>query len=587
MVIRNDLVAFVFLTILTLTASCYAHLGEEHPPGEHQYFADIPATEIPFDVDQLENTTGSWWTDAHSFPGDADRMMLSSRFQSLHVVTDGGQNLFLTTGENYAWEFEGMSAFEFHPEFNIPESPGFGKFYTITTEAEAAQSPDYSRAEGNVLDNVIREWTVDDPSSNVFSGASREIMRFRESSKFHNVNDLEFDDEGMLFIALGEDTGGSPAQNLESVYGKILRIDPLGTNGINGQFGIPADNPFVHDPEAAHEVYAYGLRNPWRITFDSETQQLWAFDVGHRSIEEVNQIVPGGNYGWPIKEGTFLAGNEVVPDPPDPSSGLTTAEELGLIDPVFEYDHTQGSTVIGGIVYRGEEFPWLQGKVIFADLGYSSAVSGIVPRLFYGDPGTGEMFQLLDHDAFDRIWGTCGAGAPCSIYSINKDPDGEIMILGKSVLRLTSLPADFTNDGQLDVLDLELLTAEVASGSGNLQFDVDQDGDVDDGDRVFWIKVRKHSFMGDSNLDGVFDSSDVVQVFAAGEYEDGIPRNSGWADGDWDGDGDFTSTDIVVAFQDGGYEQGPREPVAVVPEPGTAGLLAIGLVAIAWVARRL
>ncbi len=578
---------FVILLITALSSVSYGHLGEQHAPGEHRYFPDIPRQQVPFTVESVDFTNGSWWTDAHAVPNAPQNLMLGSRFQSLHLATQQGKSLFLQTGEDYRWSLEGMSAFEFHPGFSDPTSNGYGKFYTITTEADSQQSPDYARGGVALFDNVLSEWTLNGPLKDVFTGTSRELIRIRQSNRFHNVNDLEFDDQGNLFIALGEDNGGSIAQRLDSIYGKILRIDPFGSDGPNGQYGIPADNPFVNLPGALGEIYATGLRNPWRIAFDSATQQLWAFDVGDRSIEEVNRVVPAGNYGWPLKEGTFLAGREVVPDLPADDTGLTTAETFGLEEPTFQYDHLQGSTVIGGFVYRGEQFPWLAGKVIFADHGVSEHPN-ITPRLLYGDPDTNQVFELLDHEPIDAIWGvTCNAfnrKVSCPIYSVNQDADGEILLLGKSVLRVTSLPADFDNDGLLTSADIDLLSREVASGRENSRFDVDQDGDVDASDRLFWVHQRKGTFLGDANLDGQFDTGDLLLVFQAGLYEDAVEANASWVTGDWDGDQEFTSSDLLRALQDGGYQDNVNATIAPLPEP--SGLLALPLAVLLAVVRR-
>lgn len=137
---------------------------------------------------------------------------------------------------------------------------------------------------------------------------------------------------------------------------------------------------------------------------------------------------------------------------------------------------------------------------------------------------------------------------------------------------------DVNRDEIVDAEDIDRLSQEVRRGSGNLaRFDLNFDDVLDDADRVRWVRGHMKTFFGDSNLDGEFNSGDLVAVFASGEYEDELPLNSGWAKGDWDGDGDFTSRDLVLAFQDGGYEQGPRPALAAVPEPNGIGMMAIAL----------
>ncbi|MCA9171940.1 MAG: PEP-CTERM sorting domain-containing protein [Planctomycetales bacterium] len=143
------------------------------------------------------------------------------------------------------------------------------------------------------------------------------------------------------------------------------------------------------------------------------------------------------------------------------------------------------------------------------------------------------------------------------------------------------LQGDFDANGVLDQLDIEALSAAVRGGANPSKYDVTGDGKVDAADRETWIRDLRKTYYGDSNNDGVFDSSDFVAVFMIGEYEDGIAGNSTWAEGDWSGDGDFDSSDFVAAFSDGGFEAGPRAAVSAVPEPSSLALLATGMLLLA------
>jgi hypothetical protein len=138
-------------------------------------------------------------------------------------------------------------------------------------------------------------------------------------------------------------------------------------------------------------------------------------------------------------------------------------------------------------------------------------------------------------------------------------------------------PGDFNNDGQLDALDIELLSSEVRAGTNMAAFDVTSDGLVNESDRQHWVSTLRKTWFGDANMDGQFDSADLVEVLGIGEYEDGVDNNSTWAEGDWDGNANFSSGDFVTALADGGYEAGPRPAIAAVPEPSclTATLLAM------------
>jgi hypothetical protein len=150
---------------------------------------------------------------------------------------------------------------------------------------------------------------------------------------------------------------------------------------------------------------------------------------------------------------------------------------------------------------------------------------------------------------------------------------------------VVSGPGDFNGDGLENVLDIDQLTASVITGRGNAIFDLNHDERVDQEDRRIWVQDIKRTYFGDANLDGEFNSSDLVAIFMAGEYEDDKPHNSSWSKGDWDGDGEFAAGDIVVAFQDGGYEQGSQRVLATVPEPSGILLCALALIRISAVPR--
>ncbi|MGI9515948.1 MAG: PQQ-dependent sugar dehydrogenase, partial [Pirellulaceae bacterium] len=218
----------------------------------------------------------------------------------------------------------GLLGLAFHPDFNQRSREGFGRFYTYTSEPNSGVS-DFTVAigPGDMFDHqavVIREWTVD-PSADVIVGdpavISRILMRIDEPQFTHNGGMVAFGPDRMLYISLGDGGNGHDAgmghgtdgngQDPTNVLGTILRIDPLGKNSANGQYGVPADNPFVFGPEV-DEIFAWGLRNPFRFSFDTDpatgmispgtTGQLIVADVGQRNIEEVNIVLPGDNLGW-------------------------------------------------------------------------------------------------------------------------------------------------------------------------------------------------------------------------------------------------------------------------------------------------
>ncbi len=151
---------------------------------------------------------------------------------------------------------------------------------------------------------------------------------------------------------------------------------------------------------------------------------------------------------------------------------------------------------------------------------------------------------------------------------------------------LPAFAGDFNGTNALDAEDIDLLAEQITIASNNRVYDLNEDTIVDEDDLTFLIHDLLNTYYGDSNLDGEFNSSDLVAVFEAGQYEDAIALNSGWASGDWNGDSEFTSADLVRAFQGGGYEQGPQAAIMAVPEPGTLGCGVLGLIGLLSLARR-
>lgn len=326
----------------------------------------------------------------------------------------------------------GLLGLAFHPDFSISGANGFGKFYTYTSEP-VGPAADFSvpMPPGESFDHqaVIREWTVDPSADTVQGAGSREIMRIDEPQFNHNGGTIAFGPDGNLYIPLGDGgaarddaPGHGPngnGQDATNVLGTILRIDPLGNNSTNGQYGIPVDNPFVTSAEV-DEVYAFGLRNPFRISFDSMGRLIVA-DVGQNNIEEVDIVNSGDNLGWRYKEGSFYydhVNNTVSETPID---GITPPG-FTAVDPVLEYDHDEGTSIIGGFVYEGTEIPELIGKYVFGD--FSRGFFNPDGRLFYGDLATGEIREL--------ILGPRNANNTLGLYvkGFGVDADGELYLLG-------------------------------------------------------------------------------------------------------------------------------------------------------------
>jgi glucose/arabinose dehydrogenase len=212
-------------------------------------------------------------------------------------------------------------------------------------------------------DTVVVELTMrgDVGGAEADPASLRVVLRVHQPFSNHNGGHLAFGPDGFLYIGLGDGgSAGDPrghAQSLSSLLGKMLRIDPRPTGG--ERYGVPADNPFVARRDARPEIWAFGLRNPWRYSFDRVTGDLWIGDVGQSAWEEID-VQPaasrgGENYGWNAMEGTHPFGSD---EPP-----------AGAIAPVFEYGHGAGGCgVIGGYVYRGTAIPALDGAYLYSDL---------------------------------------------------------------------------------------------------------------------------------------------------------------------------------------------------------------------------
>ena len=315
---------------------------------------------------------------------------------------------------------------------------------------------DYSTLTSGQVPNhqsVIREFVTpepNDPDSRPDVTVSRVLLRLDQPQFNHNAGALAFDDEGYLHIAVGDGGGADDegvghgatgnGQDTSNPFGAILRIDPLGSNSANGQYGVPASNPFRGQDGQAEEIFAYGLRNPFRISFDMQTGDLYAADVGQNAIEEVNVVMLGGNYGWNLKEGSFFfEGNGA-------EAGTVTDVDPGvpddLIDPLAEYDHDEGIAIVGGFVYRGSNVPALDGHYVFGDFGSFTADAA-------------PLYYLTADDAIREF----DVGPlPAAILGFAQDANGEIYVLTNT----TGTP--FGTTGRVQRLDAPASSGSSSSG---------------------------------------------------------------------------------------------------------------------------
>jgi glucose/arabinose dehydrogenase len=241
-----------------------------------------------------------------------------------------------------------------------------------------------SGSPNRVDDNVLLEWTARNPAAATYDGDQpRELLRVEDPFSNHNSGRLTFNplarpgdaDYGLLYMGFADGgSGGDPlnnAQKLGSIFGKILRIDPLGTNSANGKYGIPASNPFAsdNDPNTLGEIYASGVRNPQGIFWDPKTRTMFMSDIGQNTVEKISTVTPGANLGWNVWEGSFIyvngrGGGVNINEPRRGDPKVTyPIVEWGQMDPLLQ---SQGAA-IGGIVYREKTIPQLTNKLIFGD----------------------------------------------------------------------------------------------------------------------------------------------------------------------------------------------------------------------------
>ncbi|MCP4786009.1 MAG: DUF1080 domain-containing protein [Fuerstiella sp.] len=340
----------------------------------------------------------------------SNRMFAGTQRGAVYVFPNDPQasqaSLFLDIRDNVNdWKNdneEGLLGLAFHPNYRKN-----GYLYVY-----------YSSAKEPRVSMLSRFRVSDDDPNRADPNSEQVVMKIQQAFSNHNGGSIAFGHDGYLYIGLGDGGGRNDplghGQNLKTWMGSILRIDvDRRQNGNN--YAIPRDNPFVQREGAKPEIFAYGLRNVWRLTVDRKTGDVWAADVGQDFWEEVNIVQRGGNYGWSVREASFPFNNKPV-DATDK-----------LIEPVWEYDHQIGKSITGGFVYRGSRLPELQGWYVYADfisgriraLKYDRAAGKVtqcmgiestgLPVMAFGEDEAGEMYYTLETISgkgvyrFDRV----------------------------------------------------------------------------------------------------------------------------------------------------------------------------------------
>lgn len=298
---------------------------------------------------------------------------------------------------------QGLLGLALHPKF---KENGYFYCYYSTTDQQFTTVVSRFRVSSDDPDRA-------DPTS------EQELLRVPQPYWNHKGGTICFGPDGYLYIVLGDGGSGNDphnnGQNLKTLLGSILRID-VDHHGDGKAYGIPKDNPFANAGDKAKpEIFAYGLRNVWRMSFDRQTGKLWAADVGQDTWEEIDLIVNGGNYGWNLREGLHVfvpKGGKAKPE---------ADKTPGLIDPIWEYHHDIGKSITGGHVYRGSKVPELVGHYVYADyvtgkiwaLKYDEAQKKVVanrpitgnirPVFSFGEDEPGEVYFLTDAGTIQRF----------------------------------------------------------------------------------------------------------------------------------------------------------------------------------------
>ncbi|MEM9352911.1 MAG: PQQ-dependent sugar dehydrogenase [Planctomycetota bacterium] len=493
-----------------------------------------------------------------------------------------------TAVPNFNFQFQtGVRGMAFHPDFNNQGTDGYRKFYTSHSRNAFAPTvpgtvnPTFFNAPnppGLDHDSVVGEWTVN-ANGTVNTSSYRELVRvgqpFTQAGQpgsDHNIGSIGFnpnagpgdDDYGNLYIALGD--GGGPndpndlAQNINTnqpggatgfPHGSILRIDPIQSGG--NPYTIPTDNPFAGQSGIIQEIWAYGLRNPHKFSFDTAGDgKMLISDIGQVNVEEINLGAPGANYGWVEREGTFLKPGTSSSLDPLPAGHPTD----GFTYPVAQYDRNNGLgsgswAVVGGSVYRGTNVPQLTGMYLFGDFATNSGpilavdVDELIQREDFGDLNNLSGGNIAPYERLRLIDGSDGVektlleiiqetnpGTNRTDLRFGVGPDDEIYILNK-------------RDG---------IVRRIASASGLADGDTDRDGDVDLAD----LLTLQRNFGG------------------AGD----------WSDGDVNGDAVVDGTDLALLEAALGSGSAVSGGAVSIPEPGAVSLVVAWCVVLAADGRR-
>ena len=365
------------------------------------------------------------------------RMFVVDQIGLVKVITKDGtlqEEPFLNISDRMVkisprYDERGLLGLAFHPDFARN-----GRVFVFYSAPLRSGAP-----EGWNCTNNLSEFLVSKDNQNMIDMNSEKVLlQIDKPQMNHNGGTIAFGPDGYLYLPLGDGGGandvgmghvsGGNAQNTSTLLGKILRIDVnvnVNMNKTGAAYGIPADNPFVNEKGFLPEIWAYGLRNPYRISFDS-SGRLFVADAGQNLWEEVDIVSKGANYGWNIREGTHCF------DPNRPKESPASCPDIGrkgepLLGPVIEYDHNNRTVVVGGYLYEGKALMPLAGSYVFAD--WSSSFAKIDGKLYMAKPAGEGLWKMEEIRVADRP----GERINEYIRSLGQDDEGEIYVLTSDV----------------------------------------------------------------------------------------------------------------------------------------------------------
>ena len=373
----------------------------ERPSNTSCLAGDAPATSVTIATQRaFPNLSFASPVGLFQAPGDPSRWFVLEQagrlmtFQNVESVATASMFIDLR-GRVVASGEGGLLGMAFHPDF--PTNPRV--YLSYTTGSPQA------------LISRISEFRITAGGATLDAASEQILLTITQPFENHNGGHIAFGSDGLLYIGIGDGGGSNDefppignGQNLQTLLGKMLRIDVNGTTGAV-RYRIPADNPFAGNglcsagsgAQSCPEIYAYGLRNPWRFSFDRVSSELWLGDVGQGTWEEVDRVTRGGNYGWRCREGAHPFNSACGP-------------AQNLIDPIAEYARAQGSSITGGFVYRGNLVPALVGRYVFGDF-----ISG---RIWHIARDTAPTLQV-----------TGGFASGLQIASFGESADGELYVV--------------------------------------------------------------------------------------------------------------------------------------------------------------